>query len=130
LPALAGDNALPQVAIGFFLGRTGFENTWRLAQHFFLQVAAVPAEGRVGVFDAPLQIGDEDRHRTLIERLRQPPDLFAQAAVFGVGAEDRQTDADIGSEIVENDVLVGVEEVGVVGENAQHAQGVLLFRQG
>ena len=67
-------DCLPKLLIEFGRRAPGFENARILTDCFFGRITGDLGKFRIDVFDSAFPIGDDDRHRALLECLKQ----FAQ----------------------------------------------------
>ena len=67
--------SVPQALVSFHRRLAGFQQAGVAAQHFLPAVASAGDEGVVDIFDATLQIGDDDGLNRLIDRQRQLVDF-------------------------------------------------------
>ncbi|OPZ80976.1 MAG: hypothetical protein BWY76_03182 [bacterium ADurb.Bin429] len=81
-PLTAGADRPPELRIDFRRCHARFEQAWRGAQHFVHGVAGDFRQLRIGVDNAGLRIGDDDRRRTLLDRALKKAQLLFRPPAF------------------------------------------------
>ena len=94
-PGFAPRQGSPHLVIGSLGGFAGFKHPWIEAERFLAAVAGIADESLVDVFNAGIQVGDDDAFHALIHRQRQFAELIFGAPALRDVFLDRDVVADL-----------------------------------